>query len=134
MTIDSPSLQAPSAQSLRAARAALSELFLDIEINDDVLGRLARALAKTGLGEAELERIFIEELEPVLSANMRVAVGVWQGFDLDWLEDQIRQRAQRQQAGGLRSLLDRAMRAVQGRSAARADWDKLKAMLATTGG
>lgn len=115
---------------LRAARAALSELFLDTELDARDLARIAQVLTGTGLPTDELERIFTSELEPVLAANLSVPAGEWSGFDIDWLEAQIRERTQR---GPVRSVLDRAMRAVRGSSAARADWDKLKAMLASTG-
>lgn len=116
---------------LRAARAALSELFLDTELGERDFARIAQVLAGTGLGSDELERVFTEELEPVLADNLNVPAGEWQGFDIDWLEAQIRQRAGQ---GAVQKAIGRAVRAVRGASAARADWHKLKARLAASHG
>ena len=63
----------------------------------------------------------------LLAGNLNVPAGEWQGFDIDWIEAQIRERAGQ---GTVRKAIGRAMRAVRGASAARADWDRLKALLA----
>jgi hypothetical protein len=112
---------------LRAARAALSELFLDTELDGRDLARIAQVVTGTGLRRDELEHVFTDELEPLLAGNLNVPAGEWQGFDIEWIEAQIRERAGQ---GTVRKAIGRAMRAVRGASAARADWDRLKALLA----
>jgi hypothetical protein len=77
----------------RAARAALSELFLDTELDARDFERIAAALKATALPLAQLEAIYFDELAPVLHDNLRVPAGVYSGFDLDWLEVEVaRQR------------------------------------------
>lgn len=112
--------------ALRAARAALSELFLDTELDESDLARIVQVLATTGLEADELERIFTDELEPVLASNLDVPAGEWRGFDVDWLEAQIRQRKAQ---GTLVKALGHGVRALSGASAASDDWHTLKAML-----
>jgi hypothetical protein len=119
--------EAGRGERLRTARAALSELFLDTELDERRFARLARTLRGTGLAIEVLDHVFHEELEPVLSGNLRTPAGAWAGFDLDWLEAEIEQRRQRH--GTLRATIDRAARALLPATAARADWARLRAML-----
>ena len=57
---------------------------------------MARVLAESGLSEAELEAIWLEEVTPALAFNLSVVAGEWAYFDLDWLEARIvRQRSYR---------------------------------------
>lgn len=115
-------------ERLRIARAALSELFLDTEFDERRFARLARTLRDTGLSIETLDHVFHEELEPLLSGNLRTPAGAWAGFDLDWLEAEIERRPHH---GTLRVTLERATRALLPATAARADWKRLRAMLGT---
>lgn len=115
-----------AALRLRQARACLSELFLDRELDDGDRRRLHDALAATGLDLATLDRVFFDELEPVLAANLRSPAGQWAGFDIDWLEARIRER---QEDRGWRRLVERGLEALGPRSPARDEWMQLRKML-----
>ena len=130
MTATSPPAD-DDALRLRAARAALSELFLDRELDDGDRRRLCETLAATGLDLATLDRVFADELEPLLAANLRTPAGEWAGFDIDWLEARIRERGQ--QGGGWRQLIERGRHALGGGSAARDEWARLREMLSAQG-
>ncbi|PPE70813.1 hypothetical protein IS481_07780 [Caldimonas thermodepolymerans] len=121
-----------AADRLRAARAALSELFLDREFDDADRRRLCEALAATGLDLATLERVFTEELEPLLSANLRTPAGEWAGFDIDWLEARIRERQGQQD--GWRRWWQRGRQALAGRSPAHEEWLRLRELLVARAG
>ena len=116
-----------SGERLRTARAALSELFLDTELDERRFARLARTLRATGLELETLDHIFHEELEPLLSGNLRTPAGAWAGFDLEWLEIEVQKRRRRD--GTLRAAFGRAARALLPASPARADWERLRALL-----
>jgi len=71
---------------------ALSELFLDTELSTVDLERIAQIMADSGLSAAELEAVYLREVAPIVSVNLRVAAGVWAGFDEAWLCEQIIRR------------------------------------------
>lgn len=73
----------------------LSELYLDTDTRPD-LPALAQTLAGSGLSVPELEAVWQGEITPLLHSNLLAVVGVWAGFDLDWLEAQIVARRARQ--------------------------------------
>ncbi len=75
----------------RTAWAALSELFLDSEIRDD-LPSAALKLVGSGYADVEIEAIFLDEVSPVLHWNLKQVAGMWGGFDEDWLADEIVRR------------------------------------------
>lgn len=68
---------------------ALSELYLDTDIDPAVLGRVAEALARSPYSLGELERILRYEVHPVLVSNLYSVAGVWSGFDRQWLAEAI---------------------------------------------
>lgn len=74
---------------------ALSELWLDTELDEADLARLAEVARASGYPRAELRRIHVHEVAPVVGANLRSVAGVWDGFDPDWLREQCRHRAER---------------------------------------
>ena len=94
---------------------ALSELFLDTEV--DVPSVIAR-LQASGYDRAEIERIMIREVAPVLGGNALSVAGVWTAFDLTPVE-------QRYLAGQARpSLLGwAALRII------REDWQQVQGAL-----
>lgn len=68
---------------------ALSVLFLDTELTRADLERIAQAMADSGLSLRELRAVYVREVAPVVSANLRTVAGVWSGFDEVWLCAQI---------------------------------------------
>ena len=73
---------------------ALSGLWLDTELTDDDIKRIAQAGISSGYSIAELNEIYLYEVAPVVSANLLTVGGEWAGFDEDWLHDEARKRAE----------------------------------------
>lgn len=106
---------------------AVSELWLDSELDDSGRAAIARTLAISGFSVAELEAIYRLEVAPVVWTNTRVAAGVWDGFDPDWLFEACRRNQQRRHSlwhRGRCRLFGRAMTA-----AVQDDWAKIRAQL-----
>jgi hypothetical protein len=83
---------APPEQELERRRPvwnALSSLFLDTELDDDGRRLVAQTIAASGYALSEIRAILWEELYPVVRLNLCSPVGVWSGFELDWLQNQI---------------------------------------------
>jgi hypothetical protein len=64
---------------------ALSELWLDAELTDRDLGRIAATMAESNFSLAILREIYLIEVAPVVSRNLLCVAGVWTGFDERWL-------------------------------------------------
>ncbi len=64
---------------------ALSDLFLDTEIDDLTYKYIARAVNESGLTVNEVESILWHEVYPVLEGNLRSVAGVWEGWSDEWL-------------------------------------------------
>lgn len=73
----------------RPVWVALSELWLDTELSEDDLRRIARVLADSGLSLDELRRVYLVEVAPVVHPNLLCVAGEWTGFDEAWLCSQI---------------------------------------------
>jgi len=69
---------------------ALSELFLDTEINDVNFDYIAKTVVETGYTREEMHTILWSEVYPVLKNNLRSVAGVWSGWSDDWLLENIR--------------------------------------------
>ena len=104
----------------------LSELFLDTELDDDAIAAIARDLRATGLGVAELERIYEDEVAPACWRNaLAVPGGVWTGFDRDWLVAEVQRRLLRRRFWERIPWLKRLL--VRRRTSySRADWTRLR--------
>jgi hypothetical protein len=68
---------------------ALSDLFLDTELQDSNHQYIARILAESGYADEELESILYREVFPVCIGNLMSLAGEWAGFPLEWLEERI---------------------------------------------
>lgn len=64
---------------------ALSDLFLDTEIDDVTFNYIARTISESGLSLPEAEDILWYEVYPVLETNLRSFAGVWEGWPDSWL-------------------------------------------------
>ena len=71
---------------------ALSEFFLDNELQPDDYERIAQKLAVTTYTEREIEEILISEVCPVCKWNLLSIAGEWAGFNQDWLKKKISPR------------------------------------------
>ena len=73
--------------------AAISDLFLDTEPDDNDFEYIATVLAESPYSTSDLKAILTDEVAPVLRWNFLQVAGEWVGFDSQWLEEQILQRA-----------------------------------------
>ena len=64
---------------------ALSNLFLDTEVDDIIIKYIARTILESGLVLSEVEDILWYEVYPVLGNNLRSVAGVWDGWSDSWL-------------------------------------------------
>ncbi|WP_090261901.1 DUF7079 family protein [Pseudomonas panipatensis] len=64
---------------------ALSELFLDTEIDDRTFAYVAQAIMDSKYSPEEIQTILWGEVFPVLESNLRSVAGEWVGWTDDWL-------------------------------------------------
>jgi hypothetical protein len=75
--------------------AALSEVWLDNELDDAQRERLAEELARSPFDERELRAIHAHEVAPAVASNLASIAGEWSGFDPKWLEARCLEAAER---------------------------------------
>jgi hypothetical protein len=71
---------------------ALSEFFLDTELQPSDHDRIAGVLAASKYSVVEIENILIDEVCPVCKLNMYSVAGEWMGFDTNWLKERMSPR------------------------------------------
>lgn len=71
---------------------ALSEFYLDNELNEADFKRIAEILKQSGCSLGELKRINYEEVAPVVAPNTLSVAGEWGGFNEEWLIEEIIKR------------------------------------------
>ena len=71
---------------------ALSDFFLDTELDEADYRRIADVLASSPYSLSDTEEILRHEVYPVLIWNLRSVAGEWAGFDRDWLRESIEPR------------------------------------------
>jgi len=64
---------------------ALSDLFLDTELQDHDHKYIVRIMKASGYSLQEIEQILMLEVFPVLLPNLRSVAGEWTGFNEKWL-------------------------------------------------
>lgn len=72
--------------------SALSELFLDTELQEEDHQRIAQILSASPYSAKKLDEILRFEVTPVLKYNLSSIAGEWTGFDESWLREQLVQR------------------------------------------
>ncbi|QJU58001.1 hypothetical protein HL653_09505 [Sphingomonas sp. AP4-R1] len=70
---------------------ALSELFLDTELQEDDIARIVAVLARSPYSSREVEAILKNEVSPAFAANLLSIAGEWQ----PWPEAQVREIMER---------------------------------------
>jgi len=68
---------------------ALSEFFLDTELDKNDYDRISKVLAKTKYTISDLQEILYYEVYPACKWNMFSFVGEWAGFSPDWIMKNI---------------------------------------------
>ena len=69
--------------------AALSDLFLDTELQEFQLEYIAKIMKQSGYSVDKIHTILMHEVFPVCIANLHSIAGEWAGFDEDWLVETI---------------------------------------------
>ncbi len=85
---------------------ALSELFLDTELDARSFDAIARSLVATGYAPSEIHDILWREVHPVLAANLQSVAGVWDGWPDDWLLARLRISSGPYRIRGDRAIVD----------------------------
>lgn len=68
---------------------ALSEFYLDTELEGGDYDRIAARLSASRYTEAQLEDILAYEVNPACKWNLYSMAGEWDGFHPDWLKEQM---------------------------------------------
>ena len=71
----------------------MSDLFLDTELLENDLERMAKEFAASPFSVDELNAMYEDEVAPVLHGNLKCVAGVWGCFSRDEIIPLIRQRA-----------------------------------------
>jgi len=74
---------------------ALSDFFLDTELDEKDHQRISEVLASSPYSIQDIEDILRFEIYPVLIWNLRSVAGEWAGFDRDWLREKMEPRLNR---------------------------------------
>lgn len=64
---------------------ALSDLFLDTEIDDSTFNYIAQVISESGVSLYEVEDVLWYEVYPILESNLRSVAWVWEGWPDSWL-------------------------------------------------
>ncbi|HWE96382.1 MAG TPA: hypothetical protein VG269_20635 [Tepidisphaeraceae bacterium] len=73
----------------RPVWSALSDLFLDTELDESALRYIGQKLVDSGYTDDELATILYGEVFPVCIWNLRSVAGEWAEIDADWLQTRI---------------------------------------------
>lgn len=107
---------------------ALSELWLDTELQPFQHSHIAKVMRASGLPLDELEAILLYEVAPALWQNAHSVAGVWSGFDPDWLFEVCRGNREKRGNRWYRLRCRLLKRAMLG--PVKEDWQKAKDRLA----
>jgi ornithine carbamoyltransferase len=75
--------------------AALSDLWLDTELTDDDLQRIAGVMKRSEYSINELRDIYLFEVAPVVFLNLQTVAGEWAGLNEEWLFAEAAKRAKK---------------------------------------
>ncbi|MFD0798244.1 hypothetical protein ACFQZJ_12300 [Maribacter chungangensis] len=75
---------------------ALSELYLDTELQAHDFRYIARVIMESPYTFDEVKQINTYEVFPVLQYNLLSVAGVWSGFQEEWLVKEIKEALKRQ--------------------------------------
>jgi hypothetical protein len=108
--------------------AALSELWLDTELSQEDLLRIAGVMKRSAYCVLQLREIYLFEVAPVVFGNMFTVAGTWSGFDEEWLFERTTKRA-RTRSLGLRVFVRTGIGKWLLTSASEQHWDTLVQMM-----
>ncbi len=73
---------------------ALSDFYLDTELQDHDFSHIASIIKKSPYSLAEIKQINREDVFPILYSNLLYEAGNWSGFQEEWLVGKIQKRIQ----------------------------------------
>src|SRR3954447_14412529 len=109
---------------------ALSDLWLDTELTEHDLRRIAEVMRRSGYEVEELREIYLFEVAPVVFPNLLSVAGEWAGFDEEWLVHEVGKQATRR-SPVLRTLVKLGAGRKVLTFATERHWRKLVEMLGT---
>ncbi|MCH6255688.1 hypothetical protein MLD52_03970 [Puniceicoccaceae bacterium K14] len=68
---------------------ALSEFFLDTDLDDEAMEHIGAVVIDSGYTLAETKEILMDNLFPALLFNLHDVAGEWEGFPEEWLLKRI---------------------------------------------
>lgn len=68
---------------------ALSDLFLDTELDEVTHKYIAKVIMESGYEPDEIHSILWREVFPAVGDNLRIVTGEWVSFNSEWLKDRI---------------------------------------------
>lgn len=104
---------------------ALSELWLDTELQAGDLAALAEVLASSPFSIEQLREIELWEVAPVVGLNLLSPAGAWAGFDEAWLHTECEKRACRRSLA-LRMWVKSGLANRYRRWATQESWDRIE--------
>ncbi len=110
--------------------AALGELWLDTELTQNDLQRIAGVMKKSGYSVSQFRDVYLFEVAPVVFPNLLSIAGEWAGFNEEWLFDEAAKRARRRSVS-LRAFVRIGVRTWLMTYATERHWDRLVRMLGT---
>ncbi len=84
---------------------ALSDVFLDTELDPQEYSHIADVIRQSGYTAGEAEAIFRDEVAPAFSVNLWSVAGEWQG----WPEDYVRERVLARRSSTLAKISSRLL-------------------------
>ncbi|PZO06700.1 MAG: hypothetical protein DCF28_00985 [Alphaproteobacteria bacterium] len=110
---------------------ALSDLFLDTEIQPETFDWIARTAMDVGFSSAETRTILETEVLPALGFNLLSIAGEWAGFDPTFVRERVLLATQR---GALSRAMDHVLLTPVRRAVLRRDWVRLEAAMRARSG
>jgi hypothetical protein len=105
-------------------------LWLDTELEEADLYRIAGVMKRSGYSVLQLREIYLFEVAPVVFPNLLTVAGEWAGFDEEWLFAQATKRARRRSLC-LRAFVTQGIGKWLMTYATERHWDTLVKMLET---
>jgi len=106
--------------------AALSDLFLDTEMQDAHYRGIRDAALAGGFDPVEVKTILTDEVAPVVGSNLLVVAGEWALFDPDWVVTRVQDHLSGRPVSGV--IAGPMLRTVQ-RMVLSHEWPRLERIL-----
>lgn len=85
----------------------LSKFYLDTELSEEEIQSIAEVIRTSQYSIEELKEINYSEVGPIVYSNLYSTAGVWNGFDEEWLYEQIIERLHKNKGKGFIAKLFR---------------------------